>query len=440
MEREAYPAYKVFFSERPMDQGYPQHQESYHLVIHEEALQLRHLVSGDVILELPYKHIRKYIVTPNTFSIEAGRMCMLGEGEFQMETCEARSIMDKINKRKKILKERRARIQDSPRKNGVNNKPYSPETCGSGITEHVAGDEYVEMSNNVNNDRSSPTQDADGVTVVKLTAASHQHVDEKDTGLYLSATFSPFCDDYVQLQSNVTETASHSKQAMRPDSSIYLSAIHEAPCDLDKTTTGGQSTDVTQKKVPRSRKPVPQMAKKRDVPPHINSRLQTIIEGSDTRAHLSPTIVPRQRVDRYDPKGQYLSPPVPPRRDHTRLETYRGTKDLSQTQDQGQRATEDTDGLYLTPTLRERHQENTQRLPLSMSPVQRFDRQECSSPTFKDANRDIAPSLGRTTDQHNGRVKCVPLSSARLPRKYFIDVESNDSGTDSHVSVNIHSS
>lgn len=311
-------------------------------------------------------------------------------------------------------------------------------------SEHVDGAEYEIMSVNVNRDRSSPIQslEADGVTVVKLTAASHQNVDEEDTGLYLSATFNPLCDDYVQLQSNVTQTASHGKQAMRPDSSVYLSPIHAAPCDLDKTTTdlGGQSTDVTQTKVSRSRRPVPQMDKKRDVPPRINSRLQTIIEGSDTRAHPAPTIVPRQRVDRYDPKGQYLSPPVPPRRDHTRLGTYSGTKDLSQTQGQGQRATEDTEVLYLTPTLRERHQENPQRLPLRRSPVQRSDRQEWSSPTFKDTRSDMAPSHSRTTDQHNGRVKCVPLSSARLPREYFIDVESNDSGTDSHVNVNIHSS
>ncbi|NXB66768.1 DOK2 protein, partial [Struthidea cinerea] len=62
----------------------------------EEALELRHLQSQEVLSSWPYRFLRRFGRDKVTFSFEAGRRCASGEGNFEFDTRQGNEIFQAI--------------------------------------------------------------------------------------------------------------------------------------------------------------------------------------------------------------------------------------------------------------------------------------------------------------------------------------------------------
>ncbi|KAM4756499.1 docking protein 2 isoform 2-T3 [Cyanocitta cristata] len=62
----------------------------------EEALELRHLQSQEILYSWPYRFLRRFGRDKVTFSFEAGRRCASGEGNFEFDTRQGNEIFQAI--------------------------------------------------------------------------------------------------------------------------------------------------------------------------------------------------------------------------------------------------------------------------------------------------------------------------------------------------------
>ncbi|XP_043537119.1 docking protein 2-like isoform X1 [Chiloscyllium plagiosum] len=67
-------------------------QGTFLLTVEKDGLQLKDLKSGDVHYTWPYKFLRRFGRDKVTFSFEAGRRCMSGEGNFEFDTRQGNDI------------------------------------------------------------------------------------------------------------------------------------------------------------------------------------------------------------------------------------------------------------------------------------------------------------------------------------------------------------
>ncbi|KAG8194420.1 hypothetical protein JTE90_011030 [Oedothorax gibbosus] len=107
---------------------------------------------GKVILTWPYRHIRRYGCSPETFSFEAGRKCSSGEGLFTFATADGSKIFQSIDGHVSALK--------STQEGAVPNSPVVKEDRNNSFTlkDSLKFDELV-LSHNVSKSNQSFTFD-----------------------------------------------------------------------------------------------------------------------------------------------------------------------------------------------------------------------------------------------------------------------------------------
>ncbi|NXS34513.1 DOK2 protein, partial [Pomatostomus ruficeps] len=78
----------------------------------EEALELRHLQSQELLASWPYRFLRRFGRDKVTFSFEAGRRCASGEGNFEFDTRQGNEIFQAIEA---AIEVQRSRGAEDPR-------------------------------------------------------------------------------------------------------------------------------------------------------------------------------------------------------------------------------------------------------------------------------------------------------------------------------------
>ncbi|NXC05585.1 DOK2 protein, partial [Orthonyx spaldingii] len=81
----------------------------------EEALELRHPQSQELLFSWPYRFLRRFGRDKVTFSFEAGRRCASGEGSFEFDTRQGNEIFQAIEA---AIDVQRGRAAEEPRRGG----------------------------------------------------------------------------------------------------------------------------------------------------------------------------------------------------------------------------------------------------------------------------------------------------------------------------------
>ncbi|NWI50873.1 DOK2 protein, partial [Calyptomena viridis] len=74
----------------------------------EEALELRHLQTSEILYSWPYRFLRRFGRDKVTFSFEAGRRCASGEGNFEFDTRQGNEIFQAIESAINVHRDRGA--------------------------------------------------------------------------------------------------------------------------------------------------------------------------------------------------------------------------------------------------------------------------------------------------------------------------------------------
>ncbi|NWI91858.1 DOK2 protein, partial [Pitta sordida] len=89
----------------------------------EEALELRHPQSSEVLYSWPYRFLRRFGRDKVTFSFEAGRRCASGEGNFEFDTRQGNEIFQAIES---AIELHRGRGAEEPRWGGPGDEAPRP--------------------------------------------------------------------------------------------------------------------------------------------------------------------------------------------------------------------------------------------------------------------------------------------------------------------------
>ncbi|CAN8205874.1 unnamed protein product [Coccothraustes coccothraustes] len=81
----------------------------------EEALELRHPQSQELLASWPYRFLRRFGRDKVTFSFEAGRRCASGEGNFEFDTRQGNEIFQAIEAAIEVQRGRGGPVDEAPR-------------------------------------------------------------------------------------------------------------------------------------------------------------------------------------------------------------------------------------------------------------------------------------------------------------------------------------
>ncbi|XP_055518302.1 docking protein 2-like [Leucoraja erinacea] len=99
------------------------------LAVEEDSLQLKELERGKVLYTWPYRFLRRFGRDKVTFSFEAGRRCVSGEGSFEFDTNHANGIFQIIESAIKVV--RQGFREDKPLSSDGDNEPLVTSRPGS---------------------------------------------------------------------------------------------------------------------------------------------------------------------------------------------------------------------------------------------------------------------------------------------------------------------
>ncbi|XP_064493933.1 docking protein 2 [Pseudopipra pipra] len=89
----------------------------------EEALELRHFQSSELLYSWPYRFLRRFGRDKVTFSFEAGRRCTSGEGNFEFDTRQGNEIFQAIESAINAHRGRGGPAEEAPRPLGHSRTP-----------------------------------------------------------------------------------------------------------------------------------------------------------------------------------------------------------------------------------------------------------------------------------------------------------------------------
>ncbi|NXA04901.1 DOK2 protein, partial [Sapayoa aenigma] len=89
----------------------------------EEALELRHFQTSEILYSWPYRFLRRFGRDKVTFSFEAGRRCTSGEGNFEFDTRQGNEIFQAIES---AINAHRGRGAEEPRRGGPGDEAPRP--------------------------------------------------------------------------------------------------------------------------------------------------------------------------------------------------------------------------------------------------------------------------------------------------------------------------
>ncbi|XP_078285032.1 docking protein 2-like [Rhinoraja longicauda] len=95
-------------------------QGQFLLRVEDDSLQLRQLKSSEVVYTWPYKFLRRFGRDKVTFTFEAGRRCVSGEGSFEFDTKHANGIFQVIELAIKLVRQGSPREEKLAASDGYN--------------------------------------------------------------------------------------------------------------------------------------------------------------------------------------------------------------------------------------------------------------------------------------------------------------------------------
>eukprot|EP00062_Callorhinchus_milii_P026726 gi/632989178/ref/XP_007883510.1/ PREDICTED: docking protein 2-like [Callorhinchus milii] len=133
---------------------------TFNLNAEKEGLELRDVKSGEILYTWPYRFLRRFGRDKVTFSFEAGRRCVSGEGSFEFDTRHGNAIFQVIESAIKVQKQLSS--EEVGRPNSLENETLCTSrglACGGPEVEHsdLPGEEQGQKSTRVKGEGCSAT-------------------------------------------------------------------------------------------------------------------------------------------------------------------------------------------------------------------------------------------------------------------------------------------